>query len=195
MTAASTAPEVVLVGGSAGGVDTVGTILAALAPTFRLPIVVVLHVPEDRPSLLPEVLGARTALAVVEAQDKAPMEPGKVYCAPPGYHLLVERDRTLALSIDPPVRFSRPSIDVLFESAAEVLGPAAIGVVLTGANADGAEGLRALHAAGATTVVQAPETAVADAMPRAAIAAARPDRVLTPDGIAAFLSTFGGAST
>lgn len=192
MTPERPAPELVVVGGSAGGVEAVGAILAGLPATFRLPIVVVLHVPEDRPSLLPDVLGPRTRLAVVEVEDKTPIVPGTVYCAPPGYHLLVERDRTLALSIDPPVRYSRPSIDVLFESAAEAVGDAAIGVVLTGANADGAEGLRALAEAGAMTIVQAPETAIADAMPRAAIALARPDRVLSLRDISAFLSSLGG---
>ena len=170
--------EAIAVGASAGGVEALGLLLQALPEGFTPAIFAVLHLPPDRPSLLAEVLQPRCRLPVREALDKERVQPGCVYLAPPDYHLLVEKEKTLALSSDPPVHFSRPSIDVLFESAAEAYGRGLLGIVLTGANADGAGGLAAIRAAGGHAWVQSPGDAVADAMPTAALERAGADLVL-----------------
>lgn len=168
----------VVIGASAGGLEALGLVLEALPADFRPAILVVVHIPQDRPSLLAELLAARTRLPVREAMDKDPLEPGRVYVAPPGYHLLVERGGTLALSQDAPVAYSRPSIDVLFESAARALGARVLGIVLSGANSDGAEGLAAIRRAGGKAWVQRPAEALAPTMPAAAIARAGADLVV-----------------
>lgn len=157
-----------VVGGSAGAVEALGAILGGLPPSFRAPIVVVIHVPARAPSALPFVLQQSCRLEVREADDKEPLSPGTVHVAPPGYHLLIERGSSLALSVDAPVAFSRPSIDVLLDSAALALGPGVCGVILSGANHDGAEGLRAIREAGGVALVQDPACALLATMPRAA---------------------------
>jgi two-component system, chemotaxis family, protein-glutamate methylesterase/glutaminase len=179
--------EAIVIGGSAGALSALELILPAVPRDCRAALVVVLHVLASRPSLLPEVLGARCALPVKEAEDKEPVSPGRVYVAPPGYHLLIERNRAFALSVDPPVHYSRPAIDVLFESAAEVFGAHLAGVLLSGANEDGAAGLAAIKARGGLTMVQSPEDAEARAMPTAALAAVRVDHLLPAAGLAALL--------
>lgn len=178
MSTALPAIEAIAIGASAGGVEALGVLLQGLPQPFAPAVLAVLHLPPDKPSLLPEVLQARCRLPVREALDKEPVRPGCVYLAPPDYHLLVEKEKTLALSRDAPVFFSRPSIDVLFESAAEAFGPLLLGIVLTGANSDGARGLRAIRGAGGHAWVQAPQDALAAAMPAAAIAQAGADLVL-----------------
>jgi two-component system chemotaxis response regulator CheB len=175
---AQAAIQAVVVGASAGGVDAVGALLGGLPKPFAPSIIVVIHVPASRPSLLAEIFQARCRLPVHEALDKERIEPGNVYVAPPGYHLLVESDETLALSLDAPVGFSRPSIDVLFESAAAVFGDQLLGIVLSGANDDGAAGLATIREAGGRAWVQKPSEAVAPAMPQAAIDRAGADLVL-----------------
>jgi two-component system chemotaxis response regulator CheB len=151
--------EAVVIGASAGGVEALNEILPALPATFRPAVLIVLHLPRERPSLLVEIYEKRCALPLREADDKEPVEPGTVYFAPPDYHMLVEKSRQIALSTDEPVHFSRPSIDVLFESAADVYGERLLGIILTGANEDGAAGLHAIHRAGGVTVVQQPDSA------------------------------------
>jgi len=151
--------EAVVIGASAGGVEALNEILPDLPATFRPAVLIVLHLPRERPSLLVEIYEKRCALPVREADDKEPVEPGTVYFAPPDYHMLVEKSRQIALSTDEPVHFSRPSIDVLFESAADVYGERLLGIILTGANEDGAAGLHAIHRAGGVTVVQQPDSA------------------------------------
>ena len=151
--------EAVVIGASAGGVEALSQILPALPPSFRPALFIVLHLPRERPSLLVDIYATRCTLPVREADDKEPVEPGTVYFAPPDYHMLVERSRQIALSTDEPVHFSRPSIDVLFESAADVYGNRLLGVILTGGNEDGAAGLHAVHRAGGVTVVQQPDSA------------------------------------
>lgn len=180
-------PLAVAIGASAGGLEAVSTILSALPPDFGPAVLVVIHVPPRQPSLLAELLGRRCALAVHEPDDKEPMLGGQVYLAPPDYHLLVERDRVLALSRDESVNYSRPSIDVLFESVAGSLAARSVGVLLTGASADGARGLRAIAIAGGLTAAQDPETAYVATMPRAALAIMQPDIVRDIPGIAAWL--------
>jgi len=193
--------DAIVLGASAGGVEALLAILAALPSAFVLPIVAVVHIPRDRPSLLVEVLGARAHLAVREAEDKEMLLPG-LTIAPPDYHVLLDVDRgcrhlagaqdvRLALSNDALVSYCRPSIDVLFQSAAEVLGPRVAGVVLTGANADGALGLRAIKASGGLCAVQSPDEAQARAMPEAAIASAQPQLVAPLNDIIQWILALG----
>jgi two-component system chemotaxis response regulator CheB len=159
-------------------------------------VLVVVHLPRDRHSLLPELFAARCRVKVKEAEDKEPISRGTVYFAPPDYHLLVERSHeepTLALSVDDPVHFSRPSIDVLFETAAEAYGSRLLGVILTGANADGASGLQRVRREGGQSWVQSPEKAYARGMPEAAIAAGPVDDVLSLEQIASRLGGLGSS--
>lgn len=185
----SASVEAVAIGASAGGIDALFTLLRGLQPPFRGSVMIVLHLPEDHESRLVEVFAARLAIDVEEARPGATIAAGRIYFAPPGYHLLVEADRRFALSCDPPVLYSRPSIDVLMESCADVYGPGLAGLVLTGANEDGARGLAAVKAAGGLTAVQDPEEAQHPTMPLAAIAAAAPDFVLPLAGLRSLLQT------
>ena len=179
--------DAVVIGGSSGAIDVLNVVLPALPASFPAAAIVLLHLPSDRPSRLADIFGYRCALPAREAEDQQPIWPGHVYFGPPGYHLLVDHGPRLALSIDPPVNFSRPSIDVLFQSAADCYGERLLGVLLSGANEDGAEGLAAIHAAGGHALVQAPETAAMRAMPDAALARVPAAQVLAPEEIAAFL--------
>ena len=187
--------DAVVIGASAGGVEALVTLLGALPKSFGPAVAIVIHVPPVNDSLLVRVLEPRCALPLREACDKEPIEPGTVYVAPPGYHLMIEPDRTFALSLDEPVHYSRPSVDVLFESAAHAYRERLLGIVLTGANADGAEGLRVVRELGGAGWVQDPRTAYAQAMPSAAIERAGADRVLTVDGLAAGLAALSTVST
>ena len=180
--------ELIAVGGSWGGMRAVASMLEALPLGFEIPIVLVQHrASSTGDDVLEQVLARTTELEVVTATDKEPLEPGRVYVAPADYHLLVERGH-VALSTDAPVEFSRPSIDVLFESAADVYGPQVVGVLLTGANHDGAAGLGRIAAAGGFTVAQDPETAERSEMPRAAVERGAVRRVLPLDRIGPFLA-------
>lgn len=169
--------KALVVGASAGGVTALLTIFAGLKPGFKLPIVVVLHLPDNRQSQLAEVLSRRLGLPAKEADIREVLQPGMLYFAAPGYHLSVEADYSLSFSREEPVYFSRPSIDFLFESAADVYGPALAGVLLTGANQDGAAGLAAIKRSGGFTVVQDPQDAHVPTMPMAALALHQPDVV------------------
>jgi len=160
-----------------------------LAAVTVAPIVIVLHLPEDHESRLVEVFASRVSIPVQEAQPHAPVAPGTVYFAPPGYHLLVEADRSFSLSCEPPVLFSRPSIDVMMESCAEAYGRGLVGIVLTGANEDGAQGLARVKACGGLAAAQDPAEALHPTMPQAAIAAAAPDYVLPLAGLHGLLHT------
>lgn len=179
--------EAVVIGTSAGGVQALSTLLPAFSPGAGVAVLVVLHLPRDRRSLLVEVFQARCRFPVVIADDKMPVTPGTVFFAPPDYHLLVEPGGLIALSVDPPVHHSRPSIDVLFESAADAYRGALMGLVLTGSNPDGAAGLAAIDRAGGCTVVQDPATAEARWMPEAALRRVTADHVLPLDKIASML--------
>ncbi len=185
----ATAPIVVVIGASAGALEAVSAILSALPADFAPAVAVVIHLPARQPSLLRQIFARRCALPVCEVDDKQPLVGATVYVAPPDYHLLLERER-FALSRDEAVHFSRPSIDVLFESAAAVYGRRVLGVLLTGASADGAAGLRAIADAGGTTAVEDPETAYASVMPRAGLTLMqprRPDIVGDPPAIGAWV--------
>jgi two-component system chemotaxis response regulator CheB len=183
--------DLAVIGASAGAVEALGVVLAPLPVGFELPIVIVVHVPSNAPNLLPELFARKSELTMLEAEDKQPLLPGNVYFAPPDYHVLVESTRTLSLNADEAVNFSRPSIDVLFESAALSCGTRVIGVLLTGASKDGARGLKAIRDAGGFTVVQDPSTASVPAMPEAALELFRPDRVLDLPAIAQLLCDVG----
>ena len=162
--------EAVVIGTSAGGVEALSVVLPALPAGVCAPVFVVLHLPRERPSLLADIFRPKCAVAVSEAMDKDPIEHGTVYFAPPDYHLLIEEGPTIALSDDEPVHHSRPSVDVLFESAADAFGPALLAILLTGGNQDGAAGLTAVRQAGGVTVVQDPAEAQAPTMVEAALA-------------------------
>jgi two-component system, chemotaxis family, protein-glutamate methylesterase/glutaminase len=183
----------IVIGTSAGGVEALAVLLPALRPATDVSVFIVLHLPRDRPSLLVEIFQPKCAMRVLEAQDKEPVEPGTIYFAPPDYHLLVDRGPQLMLSADDPVNFSRPSIDVLFESAADVFGERLLGIILTGANDDGARGLDAVRRAGGWTIVQQPETAQASLMTEAALKRGPVDGVLSLAQIARVLGTLNGA--
>jgi two-component system chemotaxis response regulator CheB len=180
--------DAVVIGASAGGVEALAVLLPALPAGLRASLFIVLHLPRERPSLLVEIFEKRCALPVREAEDKEPVEPGTVYFAPPDYHLLLERSHQIALSADEPVHYSRPSIDVLFESAADVYGEHLLGIILTGANEDGAAGLHAIHLAGGTTIVQQPDSAKVPLMVVSALQRGPADFVLPLEQIAEFLS-------
>ena len=162
-------PDVIVFGGSAGALDALLAILPALPQACTTPIVVVLHLPVGQPSLVPVLLARACQRPVVEVEDKQAIRAATIYVAPPNYHVLLERSRTLALSVDPPVQFSRPSIDVLFESAADSCGPAVVGVLLSGANDDGSRGLARIAQAGGRALIQDPATAPHPTMPAAGV--------------------------
>jgi two-component system chemotaxis response regulator CheB len=163
--------DAVVIGGSAGAVSALLTLLPALPADFPLPVVVVIHIARHHIGSLAEVFQSQSRLVVKEAEDKEPLVPGTVYLAPADYHVLVEPRRYVSLSNEEPVNFSRPSIDVLFGSAADAYGDTLLAIVLTGANRDGAQGLAAVCDAGGLALVQTPESAEAPAMPAAALAA------------------------
>jgi len=181
--------EAVVIGASAGGVEGLSQILPALPSTLPVPVLIVLHLPREHRSLLSEIFAPKCALTVREAEDKEPVRSGCIYFAPPDYHLLLDEGPRLALSVDEPVHFSRPSIDVLFESAAELYGRGLLGVLLSGANRDGAEGLAAVRRAGGLTVVQHPDGGPESQMAQAALERGPVDYVLSVQQIGVFLGS------
>ncbi|MEW6366614.1 MAG: chemotaxis protein CheB [Acidobacteriota bacterium] len=183
-------PEIIVVGASLGGLRALQTVLKALPRLFPVPVVIVQHRDKDARDTLAGLLAESTPLSVVEPDDKERIEPGRVYLAAPDYHLLIDRDH-FALSTDAPILFARPSIDLLFESAAEVYAQRAVGVILTGANSDGARGLAAIKERGGLTIVQDPTTADARAMPDAAIATRSVDMILPLAEIGPVLAKLG----
>jgi len=187
-------PEAVVIGASAGAVDALSVLLPALPADYPLAVAVVVHLPPDRKSVMAELFRPKCRVRVKEAEDKEPFAAGTVYFAPPDYHLLIEPDHRLSLSSEEPVLYSRPSIDVLFESAADALGPAVVGVVLTGGSADGAKGLRAIADAGGVGIVQDPNTAAVPTMPAAARIACPTATALPLDRMADSLARLGGTA-
>lgn len=179
-------PELVVVGGSAGAVEILQRLTSDLTTSFRPAMAVILHMPPDSRGVLHELLAGSSRPPMKVAEDKEPIVPGSIYFATPGYHLLVESSGTFALSLDELVHFSRPSIDVLFETAAEAYGERVLGIILSGANSDGAEGLRAIVEAGGSAVVQQPDTAEVPVMPQAALATC-PDSLVADVGAIARL--------
>ena len=182
-------PEVITVGASLGGLHAILTLLRHLPAALPVPILVVQHRGAMSEGGLIALLQEHTALKVVEAEDKTALKPGTVYVAAPDYHLLVEEPGAIALSTEGPVRAARPSIDVLFETAAEAYGAGVLAVLLTGASADGAAGLARIKAAGGRAIVQDPATAECATMPAAGIAAAPVDYILPLESIGEYLVT------
>jgi two-component system chemotaxis response regulator CheB len=189
--------EAIAIGASAGGLDALEVVLPALDVRCVASVLVVVHVQRRRPSLLEGLFAPRCALPIREALDKQPLRGGAIYFAPPDYHLLVDRDAgdepSLALSIDEPVLFSRPSIDVLLESAAECWQQRVMGVVLSGASEDGVRGLGAIAAAGGITLAQDPATAPSPTLPAAAIRSGHVQHVLSLPQMAQLFATAGCA--
>ena len=175
--------EAVVIGASAGGVGALLRLLPGLPANYGCAVVAVLHVPEGRQSQLAGVFQQRMAMPVYEAMDKQELSRGTLYFAGSGYHLSVERDHSFSLSCEAPVHFARPAIDYLMESAADAYGAALVGILLTGANQDGAAGMAAIGRAGGLTVVQDPAEAEVPTMPQEAIRLRRPDLVLSLDEI------------
>jgi two-component system chemotaxis response regulator CheB len=181
------APVAIAIGCSAGGVDALMTLLGELDPRLPQPLMVCCH-RSDTMDILSDVLGRASALPVADAVERQALQPGVVHMAPAGYHLLVESDLHFALSADARVNYSRPSIDVLFRSAAEVFGAGLVGVILTGANADGAAGLQRIRQLGGIAIVQLPSDAEASTMPQAALDLAGADYCLPLSDIAPLLN-------
>ena len=183
--------EAVVIGASAGGFEALLAVLTGLPSTYPMPLVAVLHLPDNHESRLAELFGYRLALQVREARDKETLEPGILYFAPPGYHLSIETDRSFSLSCEDRVSYARPSIDVLFASAADAYGKSLAAILLTGANYDGAAGLAGMQVAGGLTIVQDPATAEVATMPQAAIARMTPDLILSLAEIHSLLLRLG----
>lgn len=171
--------EAIVIGASVGGLEALKIVLSALPASFPSPVAIVQHIGERSESFMAELLNQASRITVKEAEDKESLSPGTAYLAPPGYHLLIEPDRSFSLSVDERVNYARPSIDVLFESAAEVFGETLIGIILTGANADGAQGLKTIKEYGGVAIVQSPEGAENAAMPKAALTTTEVDYVVS----------------
>ena len=168
----------VVIGASTGGVSALKILLGELPADFPVPVLVATHISPDSDDGLAVLLDTLCAIRVKEADEQEHLVSGTVYLAPANYHLLVERGGNLALSIDPPVNFARPSVDVLFESAAEAYGPELIGIILTGAGSDGSKGLLKIKNRGGMAIVQAPADAEMDSMPRSALQLLKADYVM-----------------
>ncbi|RYF82560.1 MAG: chemotaxis protein CheB [Chitinophagaceae bacterium] len=175
--------KMVVIGGSAGSLDVVLKIVSGLPAQTKASFIIVLHRKSDSESILTNLLSIRTRLKVKEVEDKDEIHPGTIYLAPPDYHLLLEDEKNFSLDSSEKVHYSRPSIDVTFESVAETFGRRAIGILLSGANSDGAIGLKQLRESGGLTIAQDPKTAEVDFMPRQAIACNAAVQTLSPAGM------------
>ena len=183
--------EAVVIGASAGGFEALLAVLSGLPATYPMPMAVVLHLPDNHDSRLAELFDFRLALQVREARDKESLAPGVLYFAPSGYHLSIENDCSFSLSCEDRVSYARPSIDVLFASAVDAYGRSLAGILLTGANYDGAAGLSGMQVAGALTIVQDPASAEVATMPEAAIRRMKPDLILPLAEIHSLLRRLG----
>ena len=183
--------EAVVIGASAGGFEALLAILKGLPASYAVPLVAVLHLPGNHESRLAELFGYRLSVQVREARDKESLAPGTLYFAPSGYHLSIENDHSFSLSCEDRVSYARPSIDVLFSSAADAYGKSLAGILLTGANYDGAAGLAGMQVAGGLTIVQDPASAEVPTMPEAAIRRMTPDLILPLAEIHSLLRRLG----
>jgi len=175
--------EAIVVGVSSGGLNAMKIMFSLLPKDFSIPIIVVQHTGPRSGNQWIELLNAKSSLLIKEADEKEKIENGKVYIAPANYHLLIERNKTFSLTVDERINFARPSIDVLFESAAEAYKDKLIGVILTGANNDGAKGIKRIKEYGGLAIVQDPQTADSAYMPSSAIATIKPDYILALEDI------------
>ena len=176
-----------VIGVSAGGIKTLNIILEGLPRDYPIPIIIVMHRHAESDSALEKHFDDLLKLSVHQAGDKDPIKNGTVYFAPPNYHLMIEENHTFSLTIDSPVHYARPSIDILFETAAEFYGGELLGIILTGANSDGALGIKAVKHQGGFTIVQNPDSAEYPDMPNAAINTIKPDLILSPQEIGDYL--------
>lgn len=183
--------KVVLIGGSAGSLEVLMQILPSIPKTISFAIVIVVHRKHTEDSTLEELIALKTEVPVKEVEDKTPLLPGYIYIAPSDYHLLFEKNYSLSLDTSEKINHSRPSIDVSFESAADAFGTEVIGILLSGANADGTEGLKAIQNAHGTIVVQKPESAEMSFMPSHAIAHTTPNYILDIEGIQELILSTG----
>ncbi len=183
--------QAVVLGASAGGINALGFILSQLGEDFSLPVLVTKHIRlnDDRGML--RVLSRQSTLPVKVARDKHRIQPGTIYLAPAGYHMLVEENDIVSLNLEAPVAHSRPSIDVLFQSAARIYGSSLVAVILTGANRDGADGIRTVKAFGGTTIAQCPKNAEMGIMPKASLDTGCIDYLKTLEEIPAYLDEIG----
>lgn len=179
--------ELIVIGGSWGGLNAIMKILEDLPKDFLIPVIIVLHRKRNYESALASLLQTKVNAKVKEAEEKEKLRPGVIYLVPANYHLLIEEDHTFSFDVSGPVHYSRPSIDVTFESASQVFKDRLVGIILTGANHDGAVGLRTIGEAGGITVVQDPSEAESSVMPTAAIQMGNVAHILSLEGIKAFL--------
>lgn len=179
--------EAVVIGGSAGSWEPMTDILSRLPVDYPLPLIIVLHVHSEQSEHFSDHFSHHCALSIAQARDKAAVRPGEVTFAPPGYHLLIEWDKTFSLSVDEKVCFSRPSIDVLFESAASVYGPGLAAILLSGASHDGTAGMLRVRELGGLNAVQDPTSSRHPMMPLSALENVSPELVLTPEALASLL--------
>lgn len=182
--------KAIVIGSSAGGLQAAKTLLKGLKSTFRLPIIIAQHISPHSNNYMAQYLDSISAMHVKEADEKECIEKGHVYIAPPNFHLLIEENQTFSLTVDDKVNYARPSIDVLFETAAFAYKKSLIGIILTGANNDGAQGIRMIKAKGGYTIAQNPETAEVNVMPQSAIDTGCIDQILDLDEIIQWLNQF-----
>lgn len=180
--------EALVIGGSAGSLEVLLKIFPEIDPLLKFPIIIVLHRKSGKDNILIDLLNAKTKLRVKELEEKEKIIPGTLYIAPPNYHVLIENNKTFSLDASEKINFSRPSIDVTFESAAEVYGENLTGLLLSGANSDGSKGLKMINLNGGKTAVQNPDTAVVSYMPGHAIENVKIDVILNPEDIADFIN-------
>lgn len=185
----STPCDAVVIGGSSGSIDVLLKLLPNLKAPLPLAIILVLHRKNAVESTMTELFASKTTIPVKEVEDKDPVEPGTIYIAPADYHLLIEQNREFSLDSSEKINFSRPSLDVTFESAAEVYGPSLVGIILSGANADGTNGLKAVKQAGGLIIAQKPETAQVAYMPEHAILHNTIDFIFDVSELATFINT------
>ncbi|GAB4036365.1 chemotaxis protein CheB [Spirosoma gilvum] len=183
-----TTKRAVVIGGSTGSIDVLLQVLPTLAAPLSYVLIIVLHRRSTADSTLVHLLSLKTRIPVREVEDKEPIQPGIIYLVPADYHVLIEKDRSFALDDSEKVNYSRPSIDVTFESAAEVYGASLVGILLSGANSDGTAGLKAIKKRGGLLATQLPETAQAAMMPQQAMLNVQVDYVLDIKGISSLLN-------
>jgi len=181
--------RLIVIGGSAGSLDVILKLIPALHTRLPVAIIIVTHRKPSNDEILVELLNARSEWPVKEAEEKESVEPHIIYIAPTDYHLLLEKDHTFSLDVSEKVNYSRPSIDITFESAAEVYGPALLGILLSGANADGVDGMKSIKSHGGFCLVQDPDSAEVDYMPRQAIQQVNVDMVLPADQLAGYINS------
>lgn len=181
--------QLIAIGGSAGSLDVILKLIPALNPRLPAAIIIVTHRKASSEEILVDLLNAKSTWPVREAEEKDTITPNTIYIAPTDYHLLIEQDRSFSLDVSEKVNYSRPSIDITFESAADVYGPAVLGMLLSGANADGVEGLQRIKARGGLCLVQDPDTADVGYMPRQAVEQVKVDKVLPADQLASYINS------